>query len=591
MPTTIPVVAPTGTVAPTVAPTLAPTVAPTLAPTVAPTVVPTEAPTATPTPEPTATPTPEPTPTPVPTASPVPRLIAEAAESASTSVVKIAETVFSGGKSIANYQRENAYVAPNPDNYAHYEAGVLTFRGDNFRRNAAFGTADITQGSMSVLWKTELGSMRTKDSGTLYGVGLGSQPAIIKWPSLVRGWMNIYEDKKAVKALREVIFTAQDGKVYFLDLGDGQATRDPISIGYPLNGSVTVDMLGRPMIAFGQSISMLPNKTGAIGYYVYNLLDGKELMFLNGRQTSSQKQYTTNGAFDGTGLFIGDSVKTALLVAGENGLLYTIDLNPTFTYPDDENPDNQVSLSIKKDIRYLRSKMTAEKDANVSIESSIAMYDKYVYMADRYGFLRCVDTDTLKTVWAFDNGDNTDAAIALDFDDDTSVSLYTGNTAYARLGSKKDVSIRRLNALTGAQIWEYNIKCEYDKGEDSGCKASPVIGEKGIDDLVIFTVNMTEAGSSVIAFNKSTGSPEWRFNMAANAVSSPVAVYNDAGDAWIIQADQDGTLHMLNGRTGREISSLDLGGEIQASPAVYKDTLVIGTCAKDNAFMYGIELK
>ena len=36
---------------------------------------------------------------------------------------------------------------------------------------------------------------------------------------------------------------------------------------------------------------------------------------------------------------------------------------------------------------------------------------------------------------------------------------------------------------------------------------------------------------------------------------------------------------------------LDLKGEIQASPAVYKDMLVIGTCSKDNAYMYGIRIE
>ena len=36
---------------------------------------------------------------------------------------------------------------------------------------------------------------------------------------------------------------------------------------------------------------------------------------------------------------------------------------------------------------------------------------------------------------------------------------------------------------------------------------------------------------------------------------------------------------------------LSLGGEIQGSPAVYKDMLVIGTCSKDNAYMYGVRIQ
>ena len=64
-----------------------------------------------------------------------------------------------------------------------------------------------------------------------------------------------------------------------------------------------------------------------------------------------------------------------------------------------------------------------------------------------------------------------------------------------------------------------------------------------------------------------------------------------AGKSWIIQADQTGRLYLLDGLTGQIRSTLALGGEIQASPAVYNDMLVIGTCSKENANMYGIRIQ
>lgn len=571
-----------------VIPTWAPAVVETAteAPTEAPEITP--APTKVPTPEPTQEPTPTPTqaPTPVP-ATEMPRLAAE--ENLSLSVT---DTVFIGGKSQKSYKREKGYVAPNPDHYAYYEAGVLTFRGDNFRRNAAFGTVEVEDEKMTVLWKSEIGSLRTADSGTLYGVGWTGQPAIIKWTKEVREMMNLNEEKKNTSALREVIFGAQDGRIYFLDLTDGAPTRDPISVGYPLKGSVSLDTYGRPLLAVGQGISKLGNgKTGDIGLHVFNLITGEKAFLINGRKSDNQLQYSTNGAFDGTALFLYQD--DAMVVAGENGLLYTVDLGSSFTYPNAEDPDAKGSLTLSKSITYLRTKAGSEKDTQVSVESSVAMYDKYVFMADTYGVLRCVDTDTMKTVWTFDTGDNTDAAIALDMEDDQTVSLYTGNTDYTRLTTKKDVTIRKMDALTGNEIWNYTLKCEYDKKNQlSGCKASPVIGQNGISDLVIFTVNMVEGGGSrMIALNKEDGSVAWTFNMAENAVSSPVAVYNANGDAWIIQADEGGTLHLLSGENGKEKSTLSLGGTIQGSPAVYKNYLVIGTCSKDNSYMYGIQIQ
>ena len=537
-----------------------------------------EEPTAAPTATPKPTDTPAPTAVPQPTATPLPALTA----SSDASKLAMSDAVYIGAKSQKKYERETPLEAPNPDNYTWWEAGVLTFRGDNFRRNAAFGTAEIAEDKLSVVWKKELGHMATKDSGTVYGVGWTGQPAIVKWSKEIRNLMNLNDEKKSVSALREVIFSAQDGKVYFLDLTDGEETRAPINLGYPLKGSVSVSSRGYPIVSFGQGISQLKNKSGKIGYYVYNLIDQTQLMFINGRTTDTQSQYSSNGAFDGTDLTLwnGDH----MIVAGENGLLYTVDLNVDFKIDS--------SLTITPQTVYLKSKAQKAADKRVGVESSIAMYNQYVYMVDSYGALRCVDTTTMKTVWAFDTGDNTDAAIALDFDDAGNLWLYTGNTNSYRLG-KKDVSIRRLNAMTGEADWTYNVACTQDnKTEMSGCKASPIIGANSISDLVIFTVNMLkDGGSKVVALDKKTGEARWEYAMSANAISSPVAVYNGAGDAWVIQADRDGTLHMLDGRSGASLSELKLDGKIEASPAVYKNMLVIGTCSKDGAYMYGIKIE
>ena len=239
-------------------------------------------------------------------------------------------------------------------------------------------------------------------------------------------------------------------------------------------------------------------------------------------------------------------------------------------------------------------KAKAEEEKDTSSETSVAVYDHYIYTADAHGILMCVDSNTMRAVWATDCGDNTDAAIALDFDDNGDLGLYTGNTCYARLRkSGKPVTLRRLDALSGETVWTYEIKCTYDKDQESGLKASPLIGQNELSDLAIFTVNMTGGANTatILALDKASGSLVWQRALEASAVSSPVAVYNEAGKGWIIQADCQGRLYLLDGRTGQVSHTLALGGEIQASPAVYNDMLVIDTCSKDNAFMYGIRLR
>ncbi|MGI6688063.1 MAG: PQQ-binding-like beta-propeller repeat protein [Christensenellales bacterium] len=516
-------------------------------------------------------------------ATPEPLLTVQAAEGAAPGKLGIAEDVWQGAKKQSGYSRETPINMGHGSAYTIYEGGVFTFRGDAFRQNAAFGNATLNLKQLTTLWESEMGSMRTGDSGTLYGMGWTGQPAIIKWSVEIRDMMNLNEDKKAVKALKEVIAAGQDGKVYFVDLNDGVKTREPIDVGFPLKGSVAVDTQGRPIIAFGQGISKLPSKTGAIGLHVYNLIDQKQLMFLNGRRTDKQKQYSTNGAFDGTALF--DLNSDSMVVAGENGLLYTIKLNSVFDYLDKK------TITLDPQTIYLRSKTSKQKDPTVSVESSVAMYGPYAYYADRQGILRCVDTTSMQTLWAFDTGDNTDATVALELDGNGGLGLYTGTTVFARLRRDKNAVIRRMDALTGEVVWEQKVEAAYDKEERSGVKASPVVGQNSIGHLVIFTVNETAKGATVLAMDKQTGNIAWQMPIAGGAISSPVAVYDEGGQAVIIQAALDGKVYMLDGLTGQIHHTLDLGGRIEASPAVYNDVLVIATSSRDNHKLYGIRIE
>ncbi len=521
--------------------------------------------------------------TPVPTLEPTKEPYQIENASADPARLGLKESVYSGSRTQDNYRRAESLYMQNADRYDYYgNTGVLTFRGDNYRRNAATGTVEVTDATLNLKWEFPLSSLRTS-SDTLYGVGWNNQPAIVKWPKETREWMNLNEVSKDVRALREVIVNGQDGKLYFINLETGNATRETINFGYPMRGSVSVDPRLRPMIAFGQAISKMPNnKTGPIGYYVYSMLDQSQLFFLNGRGNDNQKVYSNNGAFDSSSLFVYEGGQDALIVAGENGLLYSIDLKGSFLYPSEKNPDRKLSLTITPDVIYNRCITSEEAENRTTIESAIAMYANYIFSADGYGIIRCTDVNTMKTVWAFDAGDNTDAAMALDETED-GLFLYTGNTAFSRLKKNDPVSIRKINALTGEEVWKYQILCvKNTKDEYSGCKASPVIGQNDLKDLVFFTVNrVSDSGASLVALNKDTGSMVWKFDME-ESISSPVAVYNEAGNGWIIQADSKGNLYFLDGKTGYLNSTYTVeNGKFEASPAVYKNLLVIGTCSRE----------
>ena len=145
-----------------------------------------------------------------------------------------------------------------------------------------------------------------------------------------------------------------------------------------------------------------------------------------------------------------------------------------------------------------------------------------------------------------DTGDSIESTPALDVEEGDVVAIYTANNILN--GGKNGVcTIRRLDALTGAQVWAYEVPdLAYASKRDIGVFASPVVGQGAIRDLVIFTATNDEAGAKVIALNKADGTVVWQTALESAALSSPVAIYNEDGDAWLIQAESNGKIHLMN---------------------------------------------
>lgn len=571
--------------------TLEPTAQPTatLAPTEAPTDTP--VPTDTPTPVPlTGTPAPTDTPTPAPTDTPRPRLEAEADPAADPEKLSLKETVYDNSKKLTSYTRDAQSVFDLGDerNYTPQDFGVVTFRGSNFRQNAASGTVASLPESLSVAWTVDAGSVAAK-SRTYHGIGWTGQPAIIKWSMQVRAMTNIVEEKRDTKALKEVILAGLDGKIYFLDLADGQPTRDAINVGYPMKGSVSLSSNGMPLMAVGQYARQMKNGNGDIGVRFFNLFNQKQLYLLDGLDGKLKRPISADGAFDTSPLFNWSNRQLGMTAIGSNGMLYTMDLNTEFDV-------KQGSISISPKTIAMSTKASGQTSKNVKVLSSQAMYQQYVYYADMTGVLHCVDTTTMTTVWAVKTGDAVQAAVALDFDDDGTLWVYTANTLKNR--KKGTCDIRRYNAMTGAEGWTLSVPVKTGKDDTiPGAMASPVLGANSIDDLAIFTLSKVndEEGLGVseglvVAVKKDTGAVAWTAELDAATYSSPVAVYTADGDARVIQCTSDGTIYLLDAETGRTISSLKVEGEIEGSPAVYRDMMVVGTTGKGTSHIYGIQL-
>ena len=552
----------------------------------------------TPTPDPdtkpTATPAPTDTPEPTPEPTATPALEAEADPDADPSLITNT-TVYDGSKKVKDYMRaaKSLIHMPAGDDYTTKKIGVLTFRGNAFRQNAAVGEVDNPAG-LAQIWQVEAGSSRGA-SQTFYGYEWTGQPAIVKWSTQVRAASNIDEDKKAKSALREVIIAGVDGVIRFIDLEDGVLTRGAINMGYPMRGTPSLHPAGYPYMNVGQYTRKMKNKTGKIGLRQYNLYDQKEITLIDGLDGKMHRGINKYGSFETSSLI--DRTSDNMVTLGTNGLLYLTSLNTEFDY-------QAGILKVSPGSIVMSSRAKGEKkDELVAVESSHAMYDKYVFYADMGGVLRCVDTNYLKPIWAVNTGDSVMAAVALDLNGDRELNLYTANMLNNR--KKGPAQIRRYDALSGKEIWtvEIGVAKNTKTKEDVGVKASPVIGQKSLSELVYFTVTGLDAEgrtmlgvgeetkAAIVAIEKENGKIRWSKGLGDRSESSPVAVYDKEGNGWIIQCVEDGTILLMDGLTGETKDELQVEGKIKASPAVYNDIMVIGTTGKGTEFVYGIRIQ
>lgn len=542
-----------------------------------------------------------------PTATPV----QEPKEAVIPDASLITETViYQNGKKVSAYEREKPMNMPAANSYPLLPFGVTTFRGNAFRQNAAEGTVANANG-LSLAWSVEAGSV-AGSTRNYYGIGWTGQPVIVKWAADIRKNMAIDEARKEQKNLKEVIVAGLDGNLYFLDLQDGTATRKMIEFGYPMRSTPSTHPLFYPLMTVGQYARKMKSGTSdEIGLYYYSLIDQKTLRMIDGLDRKLKRTYSedASGAFDTSALI--DRNTNTLITIGTNGLLYTEKLSMSMQL-DQETGSMVFAFDEPTETVTMMSHTRNQKASNVAVESSLAMYGSYAFYADMGGILRCVDTTTMTTVWAVETGDAVRAAIALDLEQSEGVEtlwLYTANLVNNGR-TRGNVTIRRYNAMTGQEDWAFALHCAEGKKKDvtfnaivtPGAMASPVIGQKGLNDLVYFTLSSVSATGAkalsgnaampgvIIAMNKATGEVVWHKAMDAYCYSSPVAVYNAIGKGWIIQACSDGTIYLLDGLTGTEINTLQVEGVIEGSPAVYGDMMVIGTTGKDTSYIYGIKI-
>ena len=79
------------------------------------------------------------------------------------------------------------------------------------------------------------------------------------------------------------------------------------------------------------------------------------------------------------------------------------------------------------------------------------------------------------------------------------------------------------------------------------------------------------------ALDKETGAVVWELSMGTYGWSSPTCVYTPSGKGYVIVGSSSGLLRMFDGLTGEVVAACDLGSNIEGTPIVFDDMLVVGT--------------
>lgn len=517
-----------------------------------------------------------------------------AVASTQPSAFDITTKLFRGTEPIASFQRETPIIFGQGKDYTALE-GVITFRGNNYRDTAAYGTADVRTATLNIAWSVPTGSLaKTGGTGAWTGSGWTGQPLLVKWPEDIKQIMNLKAEKKADPDLVEVIYPCLDGNIYFLDLRDGTYTRPPIrSGGGPFKGTGSLYPDGTPLLAVGHGDNA-PNKE-VVRARLYSLVD-QSLLYSFGKKPDPNA-YRRFHAYDSSALF--DVETDTLIQPGENGMLYTIKLNTDF---DKEagtltvDPDPPIKINYTSPL-YKDVSPATTRARWWGIETSAAAWRNYLFVGENGGHLFAFDLNTMKLVWVQDTLDDTNVTpVFEEAPEDGTNYIYISTSLHITAPGTTDprkggIPIWKINAATGEVVWQTDpYPCYTITDVSGGVQATPVLGKNDIADLVIFSVARTPNVSTgiTVALDKKTGKEVWRTQFNHYAWSSPVAVYTPEGKSYIVQCDTAGNMFLLEGTTGKILDYISLGANIEASPAVFGNTIVVGTRGQK---IFGVTIK
>ena len=515
--------------------------------------------------QPTPTPTPEPTPTPVG----LPDFKPHSVDGTEPERLISSTAIMVDGEVVEEYESDYEINFDLPERYTELE-GIVTFRCDNFRSGAAYGTASVSSKTLTKVWSKSTSGLSDTDGTYWSGSGWTGQPLIVKWPEATRKNISaMYDWAREKEGLVEVIYATLDGHVYFYELTSGEYTRDPLNLGFNYKGAGALDPRGYPILYVGSGVDSV---NGRSRVKVVNLIDNSVMFEFGHNETFANRGWHM---FDSSPLVSAETDQ--LIYPGENGILYIIHLNTKYNEQTGElsvDPDNIVKWKyngVRSGSRYW-----------LGVESSAAIINNYIFLADNGGNLMCLDLNTLKLVWVQDVLDDTNCSPVVDVEDGHPY-IYIGTSFHYgwRSYSTAEIPIFKIDAETGEIVWRTDYTCYTVQDLSGGVQGTIAVGKNKLSDMIFGPVARTPGASSgtLAALKKDTGEVIWEKETSMYSWSSPVDFYDADGNGYLLYCNSGFNMFLIDGKTGEQLDYMNLGGNIEASPAMYGNYAVVGTRA------------
>lgn len=429
--------------------------------------------------------------------------------------------------------------------------GLLTFRGNPSRSYYGVGPVPRTTPRIVRTFPDAPMCRESTDLGVVKvwcGMGWTGQPTIVERED--RTW---------------AIFGGYDGNLHFMDADTGERILPDVETGDIVKGTPTIDPEGYPLAYTGSRDNLLR-------VVAFDRAGAAEVLWQ--LDSTSVQPVKWNDDWDSSPIVVGDH----MIVGSESSRFWVVKLNRSY----DDAGLVQVAPEVVFTDEAWDEQVIADNDGDqrASVESSVTVVDDVAYFGTSAGLVLGYDLSGLaegrvpEQVFRFYSGGDNDASIVADEEGFLYAAAQNDRPTNPR--AQEVGQLQKLDPTKPEDpvVWSF----QETSVEGQGLYGTPAV----LEDVVI----ITSAGGRLIGLDRGTGGLLWERTLGGAVWGSAVVV----DDVLLIGDCEAATFRAFDLQDPRalppELWTVDLGGCIEATAAVWKGRIYIGSRA---GYLYTLE--